>query len=322
MSAMNGGEPDRPQRARMQAVLDFYRDLRRRLDTLAIFAGTRHGHEYGHVRDVLMACGTVSSDIEGNLSSFLQYGTGDVPDEFLEATEENQRTWIVAEEQRLRLLQTNRIVEEVAQRKTKKRCSNPVLVYATRHTAKGKFMENRRPNQIELSKDDLVMNRLYTVCKNLPASTRKPGPGKNPFPISDITFACLMMVYRSKSSRSCIKDLEQCKSWGLLRRMPYYNGINKYMRDSSFNSTLKSILRQSIPTVSTNHDRSTPCRIRLLNPASRSFRARCLASALLMAFSSKSHMLLGGRAVTVPVLCLRDATSSCLRRRSARPLRR
>jgi transposase len=86
---------------------------------------------------------------------------------------------------------------------------------------------------------------LHDLCRGLPVTPRKPGAGRNPVQLSDLTFAAAFKVYSTLSGRRFQTDLDEAHGRGYLTRPVRYNTVFDHFDDERLTTALHSLITES-----------------------------------------------------------------------------
>ncbi len=94
---------------------------------------------------------------------------------------------------------------------------------------------------------------LSDLCRSVPepAQTR----GRPRLPLSDMVFATVLKVYVGFSSRRFTTDLKEAHARGLVKRIPHFNSVSRYLSDPTLTEVLKGLVTlSSLPLKSVETD--------------------------------------------------------------------
>ena len=100
-------------------------------------------------------------------------------------------------------------------------------------------------NASQVYERDYVERLLRDLCAGIPQPPRGPGPGRNPILLRDATFATVMKVYSTLSSRRVQSDLRACVDRGHLDTPGHFNFVQVFLGRPSTTLLLESLIEQA-----------------------------------------------------------------------------
>src|SRR5215210_7769613 len=126
-------------------------------------------------------------------------------------------------------------------------------IFACEHIAKKESEQEqkveRKPrswpsyNAAQTSEKGKFVKLLSDLCRSIPEPVQERGRPR--LPLSDRVFASAYKVYVGFSARRFSTDLKDAQSRGLIRKIPHFNSVNRYLSDPELTEVLKELVTLS-----------------------------------------------------------------------------
>lgn len=98
-------------------------------------------------------------------------------------------------------------------------------------------------NAAQTQEKDRFLPLLSGLCGTV--ETPRAATGRPRLPLADMTFGVVYKVYSGFSSRRFASDLREAEGRGLIRSMPHFNSVNRYMSDPMLTPVLQHLITAS-----------------------------------------------------------------------------
>jgi transposase len=110
-------------------------------------------------------------------------------------------------------------------------------------------------NKAQTTEKNRFLAILHDLCRDIPESPAKLGPGRKPLRLADSVFAAVFKVYSTVSARRFMCDLADAHAKGYIAKVPHFNAISNALEMTSVTPILKAMIgRSSLPLKSVEQD--------------------------------------------------------------------